>query len=583
MTGRDVETAARRAPGLRSRAGYGEAPARGQVPAGDTRGGHSRRAVLRGAAGLAAGVAAAGRGGRVGAQATPGTGSSPAATPVDGVIPSPAPGVPDAFVTLPPPYQAVPEPPGRGGTVTALLPSYVPPVPPRDENRFWQELERRVGATLDPDLVPSNQYGERIATALASGDLPDILWVDLATVPDLGDLIRQGAFTDLTDHLTGAALQEYPNLALIPAASWDVLTVEGRLWGIPRPRVRANGALVFRRDWAERTGTPRPETAEAFYELMVAFTQGDPDGNGQQDTWGIGRLAGGYFDQLYGAPNAWRLEPDGRLTHRVETDEFRRSVEFQRRMFDAGVFQPDPASYSTQQMKDRFVGGRFGSYNDGLFALPGSRGLRARARQANPAADVIGLVPFGHDGGAAVSHNGGGNAGFVTIPASAGDDEERLRELLRILNYFASPFGSTERIFLNFGLEGVHHTVQPDGGLALTEQGRFELGGEVRSDLASFMHEPPALYYPDAPGDAQYMQGLIADLVAIGIDDPTLGLYPAAAAELNPVLGQLIADQETAIVLGREGVDAIGPLAEEWRRRGGDEVRAAYQEALAAR
>lgn len=136
------------------------------------------------------------------------------ATPTAGFYPSPAAGVPDAYDVPPSPFRSFEGVPGRGGKVTALLTNTQAPPPPRDQNRYWQELEKRLGVTWEPTLVAGGSYDEKFATTVASGELPD--YTALYNSPDQLRAISQGAFADLTPHLTGDALKAYPNLAKIP-------------------------------------------------------------------------------------------------------------------------------------------------------------------------------------------------------------------------------------------------------------------------------------------------------------------------------------------------------------------------------
>jgi hypothetical protein len=66
----------------------------------------------------------------------------------------------------------------------------------------------------------------------------------------------------------------------------------------------------------------------------------------------------------------------------------------------------------------------------------------------------------------------------TTLPVPSGTHDPGLsplvysdQELLRILDYFSAAFGSEEYTFLNFGIEGTHHTLRPDGMRVLTDRG----------------------------------------------------------------------------------------------------------------
>lgn len=538
---------------------------------------YNRRAVLKASAGLGA-VALAGRARHGAAQEAP-----PAASPAAGacLIPSPMAGVPDAYRCSIPTFRSVTAVPGDGSTVRTLQISYSPPVPPRGENLYWQELEKRLGVTLEPDLVPAPNYVEKIGVATAGGELPDLTTIWLPNAADQARAIQQGAYTDLTDDLTGDALVEYPNLAAFPDYVWRNVMIGGRIYGVPRPRTQVNEQLAFRQDWLDRLGLAQPRNAEEFLQIMVAFTQGDPDGNGQADTWGLGSGGGVgsasfFFFDMFRVPNGWRLNPDGTLTNQVETEEYRQAISFMRRLYEAGVCHPEFLTMNVAQARDLLVAGRFGAFLAGLAGFVGPAGLRLRAKQVAPEANLVALLPPGHDGGQTVKRKSIGFFAFVAIPTQIGGDQDRLRERFRILNYVAAPFGSEESVFLTNGIEGVHHEVAPDGSRVRTELGNAEIG-----DLPNLMNGAPVFYFPETPGDAEYLQGVVRDSMAIGIDNPTLGLISETDLDKGGELAQFVSDGQTAIVAGREPTSAWDQVVSGWRSRGGDQIRREYEEALA--
>jgi hypothetical protein len=101
-----------------------------------------------------------------------------------GNLPSPAPNVPDAYLAPPPPFRSVATVPGKGGKISITKASQRPPAVPHDQNQWWQELEKRAGATLDFTLVPLPQYTEKATALIAAGDIPDILLISPLSAPD---------------------------------------------------------------------------------------------------------------------------------------------------------------------------------------------------------------------------------------------------------------------------------------------------------------------------------------------------------------------------------------------------------------
>lgn len=506
--------------------------------------------------------------------------TNPTARPATGGgIPSPAPNVPDAYITLPAPFTSVAAVPGKGGRVSITKASQRPPAVPHDQNQWWQELEKRTGAKLDITLVPLPQYTEKATALIASGDIPDILLISPLSVPDQYKAVQQGAFTDLTAYLSGAALKEYPNLARYPAAAWKNAALRAKLYGVPRLGLATGPVLLSRQDWAERLGAPAPKNADEVLALFTAMTKNDPDGDGKPDTWALGGQGGDwsmpFIRGMFRVPNGWRKSADGTLTNQIETDEYRQAVAFARRLYEAGVYHPDAATMNRTQATNALIAGAIGGYADGLNQLNGDIRVRFEAKRVNPAANLGIFVPPGFDGGKGVTYNGAGFGSIAAIPAKQGKDPERTKELLRILDYFSAPFGSEEYTFLNFGIEGVHHTSQPDGTRVLNQRGLAEIG-----ELGTVVVPPPAFYFPSDPGDAQYMQSAAAQIAALGIDNPVLDAFSPTNAAKSGELNQLGTDRITGIITGRDPIAALDQYIRDWKARGGDQIRKEYQDAL---
>ena len=521
------------------------------------------------------------------ANAASATGGMTAPATADGKIPSPNPdlGVPDAFTKLPAPFKSVDTPPGRGGKVTTLHISYVAPPTPHDQNKFWQELEKRLGvSSWDVTIAAASDYPQKFAAVIAGGDIPDLTFVAPINFPDQYKTILQGAFADLTPYLTGDALKEFPHLAKFPSILWKNVSLNKKIYGVPRPRFLANNADYFRQDWADKLGFSHPKNADEYMQMVVAMSKNDPDGNGKADTyglstssprpgWGIGGT-NGTIGQMFRIPNGWRQNPDGTLTRFFETDEYKQALAYTRKLWEAGAFHPDSANLQTTQNKDLLYGGKIGGYNDGIAGLMGSTGARGMTKNFNPNANVTAYAPVGFDGGKPTYHKFIGYFGMTSISAKAGKDKERVKELLRILNYFAAPFGSEEWLFVNNGIEGVDYQMK-NGVPIKTDQGKLE----VIDALIGMANPPPVAFY-DQPNDAQDMQKIQSDLLGNGINDPTWGYYSPTNGMKDAELSQLEADRRTEIIIGRQPLTAWDDFIKDWRSRGGDQIRKEYQDAI---
>lgn len=509
--------------------------------------------------------------------------ASPSASPVgETMVASGVEGVPDVYLKFPDPQVTYDGVPGNGGTVRAFTISYSPPPTPRDDNAYWQELERRLGVTWEIDITPQPNYGEKSAVYMAGGDLPDLFYLNPGqNASQQYQAMAQGAFLDLTPYVTGDALQQFQNLKTFPAYMWENLKFQGKILGVPRPSGRAAGQPFYRTDWAETVGID-PSNPEELRKMLAAFSANDPDGDGSANTWGQGRFNGGWwvFDnrisqQAFRAPNNWRLNDDGSLQFVIETDEYRQAIEYQIAMYQDGSYHPDAASMTFSDSQNAFVAGEVGLHYEGTTSFFGTGNVGDRQQQANPDARISNVPIIGVDGQPGVTHNGTGTFGMVAIPASLGGDEERVLELLRILDYLAAPFGSEEQLFLNNGIEGTHFEFNEAGAPVTNDKQR-----EDRSDLVYLMAGLEVLFYPTQPEVGLQVQDVLKQAVSVGIDDPTLVLFSQTNVDQGPILNQMGMDLITPIVTGRGSIDDLDAAIEQWKSQGGDQIRQEFQDAL---
>lgn len=539
----------------------------------------SRRSAVR--AGLAAGTVAASS--LLLPRSTFAQAATPAASPASasGVLKSTVEGVPDAFTKTPTPFKSVASIPGSGDKVRMLTISYSPPPTDKKNNTYWQELEKRLGAEWDPTLVPVSSYGEKTAAIIASGDIPELFYLLVtSTAPIIAKSISQGAFTDLTPYLTGDAIKDYPNLALYPAYLWDNVRIEGKIFGVPKPVLRSNDTSFYRTDWLKKLGLSEPKTTDDVHNMLVAMSKNDPDGNGNADTWGTTAYSGSWnmfvWNQMFSVPYGWRLNDDGTLTNQIETDEYRQSLEFTQRLQADGAFHPDAVSMEYDVAKDSFVSGKVGLYDDGFAAFFGEGSLLQKGQEFNKAATFAPLVTASANGKPGVTYAGQGFFGSVGIPSSV-KDEGRIKELLRIMDYLCAPFGSEESNFLRYGL-AEHHDVKPDGSMEKNDKGASDISALVYPFLSENY-----FYYPGVEGEAERAQQLNEQMAKVAITNPTAGLVSPTSIAKSAELAQLGTDSVTAIVTGRESIDSLDNYIQQWKSRGGDDIRRELEAAIKAK
>ena len=151
--------------------------------------------------------------------------------------------------------------------------------------------------------------------------------------------------------------------------------------------------------------------------------------------------------------------------------------------------------------------------------------------------------------------------------------------LLRVLNWFAAPFGTEEYLFRKFGLAGRHYTLKGTDPV-LTEAGQSEVClGEFPIQYLSDGGYP--VYFPGHPEAVDVAYNNLKSVLPTAILSPTYGLYSPTQSTKGKVLDTRLDAVTKDIQLGRATVASWTKAVADWRKAGGDAIRHELEEALA--
>ncbi|HEX6683172.1 MAG TPA: extracellular solute-binding protein [Candidatus Limnocylindrales bacterium] len=463
--------------------------------------------------------------------------------------------------------QAVTDKVGDGSKIKAMLITYGTPPKPAADNQFWTAINKALNVELELVMTPEADFVKKLTTVMASGDLPDIIMFGAGyQVADEQQFIAAQC-QDLSEFIAGDNVKNYPALANIPPYSWKGMgRISGKLYGVPIERPMPGQQLFVNRTLLDSVGAPRNWDQDSYFAAMKAL-KGDK-------RWSIGAsaasVAGGfanYHAYCFGAPNMWKVE-GGKFTHTFSTPEYKQALEFMRKMYEAGLYYPDSTTVSQNDLKTHFYNQTVASMTDGYGAW-------------QAASDTVGdkwavdlALPYGKS---ATPWQGSGRFGYVVFKKAPAD---RIKLLLRVLNWLASPFGTKEYELANYGVEGVHFTRGAEGAIVKTELGKVENPTNV--PIKYIAAAPGVLYYPGGGTLAQRVYDY--EKVALGksIADPSNGLrsetYSTKWQQLNKVMG----DAHAAIVFGRRPLSDWDTEVKSFIANGGDKMAEEFAKEYAA-
>lgn len=503
----------------------------------------------------------------------------PANVPVQGPKPD-LPGTPDGidpgYVTFPSQlFRSVQDRPTNGGQVNIMVWNITQPMTPLEQNAAWQEINRQVGGTINLSIVPFADYNTKLATVVAGDDLPDAIFIPPGVNLQAFADFLQAKCADLTQFLSGDAVKTYPNIANFRTDPWKTVLFNNAIYGVPAQYPVFLWVMWVHKELLDAIGSDWPKSADDFKRIMLEVTrlQDDVYGIVTESNTGF-NVWTGMFPSMFGAPNQWRVESDGKLTRSIETEQYRAALGFARDLYAARIFTPTSNTNNNVASKAEFAARKAAVRWDGFTAAAVQ--YWDAAPMLTPPSTIRNVPPFAADGAARpVYWLGPGGFGFTILKKASPD---RIQEILRILNFLAAPFGSQEHALTHYGIEGVQYSRDASGNPVVNTTGQHD----VNLLWNSIVGPPPVLYYPKSAEFAPTLQGDEKAMLPSGITDPTIPLYSPSNGSKGGPLNQALIDGISDIVAARRPLADFDQLLKDWRTNGGDQIRHELEQALAS-
>jgi putative aldouronate transport system substrate-binding protein len=444
-----------------------------------------------------------------------------------------------------------------------------PPIP-----ELVQEIEKLTNTKLELNWVPDGIYTDKMNTALTTNSLKKATYVKYTDYMLMKNSIRSGAFWDI-----GPYLEAYPNLKQLNKEILGQAAVDGKIYGLYTERPSSRQGIIIREDWLNNVKLAKPTTVEELYQVLKAFTYGDPDRDGKDDTIGLtdrNDLVFGAFKTLssyFGTPNNWGVA-DGKLVPEFETQAYVDTMDFMRKLYDDKLINSDFAVTSKEVQRDKLIRGIAGVY---IGSMQDVQRLSDEVQLVNPSAKFT-----------LVNHIEG-TKGFRiwSIPNYSAlylFSKKAIRteaELKQVLQFFDRSMDKDVANLMKYGLEGRHYTTIGDKVQLLEETSKLRVN-EVNALYALMiadLNNPQVKQVAESESLSQLADKLSLDNEKYVVKDPTLGLESKTYDERGVELYKIVSDATYNYMLGKLDKAAFAQEIERWKRGGGAQIIEEYDEA----
>ena len=451
-----------------------------------------------------------------------------------------------------------------------------------------QEITKRTGVNFEFVAAPNteDQFREKFNVTVASGDIPDIM---VSTYrDDMMKVAEQGTFAALDDYID----QYAPNLKKIldenPDYIRDIRASDGNIYFMPFiGAVKTFKVWMLRGDWLDKLGLEVPVTLDDWYNVLKAFKEQDPNGNGEADeipyttrNTQAGVLA---FMEAFGISgfeaNEQFFIEDGQVKYAYTDPRCKEALEFINKLYSEGLIDSEYATNDTNVWLSRLTNEVSGACQD-TTARAYSLGTQVRAANADSDAYfVVVAPPKGPDGTQMTTSQMQAIRGFTAISA----DSPYIKEIVQLFDYFYSEEGS---LLMNFGIEGETYTME-NGKPTYTENiANDSQGRSILSMLNIYGHREWAykqdIGNEDALLDETYVnyrndmeQYIRPTIPALSFTEEEREVINSTYTEIQTYKDEMI----NKFIMGKEPLDNFDSFVQTLKNMGIDDVLAVEQAA----
>lgn len=448
-----------------------------------------------------------------------------------------------------------------------------------NSDKYVKKLEELAKIDLQLEPIPHENYSQSITLMFASGEMPNLLQTKGINTPEVAPAVDSQNLMPLNDLID----QYGPNLKkYVPKESWDSARVskDGKIYGIPQENPIRNGTVTYiRQDWLDKLGLKTPKTVDEYIEVLRAFRDKDPNGNGKQDEIPFASRAKFSFGQAFFgaydvAPSMWKYV-DGQLVPNFIRPEMVDALKLYKQLYEEKLIDNE---FFVMQGKDwdaKIKGaGVVGMWaHAATYPDKWENEIKANVPTAKVSAIPSPVGPSGKPGGA--DEIGSTVSDYVwVIPKNT----KNAVEVIKFLDWYYNPDNKEKDNFLLYGIEGDNYTVE-------NSQIKYKAPTNADETGAEFMHQgwlaftgqkkylTDETFIKSKPGGEKILASMkvaqAEGLVNDGIEMPAM---PTLQARPELKHDGLWLEFASKVITGKESIDKYNDFVADWKKRGGDQL-----------
>ncbi|MBW7454077.1 extracellular solute-binding protein [Paenibacillus sepulcri] len=347
-------------------------------------------------------------------------------------------------------------------------------VPPRIEdvstNTVTTFIEDKLNIKFKFDATPQANAKDKKKLIMASGDYPAVFLSGDFTQAEQIDYGKQGILmplNDLIEKYGNEIKKAFEEDADLKAA---ITAPDGNIYALPHINDCFHcwyaQKLWINKSWLDKLSLEMPTTTDEYFEVLKAFKEKDPNGNGKQDEIPLS----GSFNSWHGIPSNFLMNSfiydndedfffikDGKVQLAANQPEWRQGLEYVNKLFSEGLIDKEAFTQNIDQMAQ--VGNKQGDNVSGSVTAGHIGMYFSLAEGQDRHKEYVSVPPLKGPGGIAYAgyYKAYGNGQFaITNKAS----EKEAIAAIKLADYL---YSEEHAITNEYGLEGTYWEAAKEG------------------------------------------------------------------------------------------------------------------------
>jgi len=306
--------------------------------------------------------------------------------------------------------------------------------------KLLQEVEDKTNVHIEFEDITGTAWKEKKGIKMASGDLPDAIMGTFAfTDIDLINYGSQGLFKPLEKLSEEYAPNFMKALKDDPELKKNITTSDGHIYAVPSyddgfvPTTRE--AFYINQVWLNKLNLKVPTTYDEFYEVLKAFKDKDPNGNGKKDeipmTFSTQNNYASEWFASFGVldyPDNHIAVKNGKVIYSAIQPEYKEAIKYFNKLFSEGLVDKETFTQDSKVFNAKLkaaperIVGAFKAWRSTSWSIPGGPNEK----------DYIAIPPLKGPNGLQkwpqyITAKGLKNRGSFVIPSSSKKPELAMR------------------------------------------------------------------------------------------------------------------------------------------------------------